>query len=130
MNGSLHTEMLQYWFNNCTTYCSDPTDQPDPPQDFWMHEWNKHGTCMKSYPEFANITQDMYFDYVLDLYQSLMDNGTINDICGVPTCGANCYKLCLDLDFNVIDCPSMDDGTDASWFWIVFITVAIFCSLM
>ena len=122
IDGELYNLMLEYWKNDCQLCGS--TYSPEDPQLFWKHEWLKHGTCMEVNEEFDGLTQESFFEFTLGLYESLMENDTINEICGTPTCNAECSKICLDLDFNVIECPSTQTDDDF-WIWVVIIAVGV-----
>ena len=60
--------------------------------DFWKHEWQKHGSCM-----FIQMTEEEYFSKTLNLYQDAINKNIINNNCF----GENeCYlKLNKNFDF-------------------------------
>ena len=95
VSGALETEMMKYW-NWCAK--SESSQESD-----WEHEWMRHGTCTQYYN--SSITQDDYFNTVLDIYQSKSRDGSVENKCGNATADGSCYELCLDLNFNVIECP-------------------------
>jgi ribonuclease I len=53
LSSSTLSGMNKYW----------PTCQSGTNEDFWSHEWSKHGTC-------TGMTQDAYFSKGLSLYSS------------------------------------------------------------
>eukprot|EP01035_Chromulina_nebulosa_P027821 gene27821-36639_t len=63
--------MKKYW----------PTCQSGTNDDFWSHEWSKHGTC-------TGLTQDAYFSKALSLYSSYGSK-----------CTTDCY-LCFTPSFS------------------------------
>lgn len=70
------SDMKKYW----------PTCQSGTNEDFWSHEWSKHGTC-------TGMSQDAYFSKAISLYKSYNTKCSSNCyICFTPTFG---YKgLC------------------------------------
>ena len=53
LSSSTLSNMKKYW----------PTCQGNSNDDFWSHEWSKHGTC-------TGLSQDAYFSKGLSLYNS------------------------------------------------------------
>jgi ribonuclease T2 len=84
--GTLFDNMTVYWNSECN---DDTLDN----QNFWAHEWSKHGTC-------TNLNETTYFNKALDLFHSL-NNSTWT--CGQST---DCIVACFDLNFQNILCPS------------------------
>lgn len=81
---SIYLPMLKYW-NNC-----------DNTTAFWIHEWDKHGTC---YQQQTNTNETTYFETGLSIYFN-----NINYISKICTLTATNCKICLDLNYNVINC--------------------------
>ena len=61
----------------------------------------KHGACMKYYH--PNMNEYNYFNLTLSLYNKYMNNGIINEKCGLPN-KKECWLICFDLHFNLISC--------------------------
>jgi hypothetical protein len=63
-------DMNKYW----PTCVSGNTNQ-----DFWSHEWSKHGTC-------TGMSQEKYFSYTVELFQKY-NTGCLTDcyVCLTPT---------------------------------------------
>jgi len=97
VSGSLEQQMMTYW-----DWCSESTESQ---QSGWEHEWEKHGTCMRYY-EGDEFSQSDFFNMALQAYSQVSSDGTIDAKCGEPNEHGSCYSICLDLDLNVIDCPS------------------------
>ena len=78
---SLLESMQQYWKG-----CDDT---------LWSHEWEKHGSCMKSQ---NNITENNFFNITLELFHNyyylIEENCDFND--------DNCIMGCFDLEYNLI----------------------------
>ena len=78
---SLLESMQQYWKG-----CDDT---------LWSHEWEKHGSCMKSQ---NNITENDFFNVTLELFHNyyylIEENCDFND--------DNCIMGCFDLEYNLI----------------------------
>ena len=78
---SLLESMQQYWKG-----CDDT---------LWSHEWEKHGSCMKSQ---NNITENDFFNVTLELFHNyyylIEENCDFND--------DNCIMGCFDLKYNLI----------------------------
>jgi hypothetical protein len=73
--------MLDYW-----------NADPNGNQQFWYHEWEKHGTCVQ---EQTGVNQTAYFQRGIDLFITLLpENGTWT--CGLMT---TCIVACYDLQF-------------------------------
>lgn len=81
--------MLQYW-----------NADPDENQQFWYHEWTKHGTCVQVQTG-ANETE--YFEKAISLFVPLLPENT------TWTCGASttCIVACYDLSYNRIPCGGL-----------------------
>ncbi|EDQ84959.1 uncharacterized protein MONBRDRAFT_29788 [Monosiga brevicollis MX1] len=58
-------------------------------EDFWAHEWSKHGTC-------TGLVELKYFETALNLYSEVVSNGQTDN--------------CFDKSFNKIDCPNSSNG--------------------
>ena len=75
---SLLESMQQYWKG-----CDDT---------LWSHEWEKHGSCMKSQ---NNITENDFFNVTLELFHNyyylIEENCDFND--------DNCIMGCFDLEY-------------------------------
>ena len=86
ITGVQYQDMLNYW-----------NVGPDN-QEFWAHEWEKHGTCAQNA---TGIGQDEYFNQALDLFKALLPNNTW-------TCGqsSDCVVACYDLNFKPYACAS------------------------
>lgn len=65
------SKMKKYW----------PTCQSGTNEDFWSHEWSKHGTC-------TGMSQDAYFSKGISLYESYNYK-----------CSSNCY-ICFSPNFT------------------------------
>lgn len=67
-------------------------------QDFWSHEWDKHGTCVSRQ---TGLSEDQYFTTALNVFDSFKNRSSW-------TCGASsdCIIACLDLKFQLIPCNS------------------------
>eukprot|EP00597_Dinobryon_sp_UTEXLB2267_P002339 CAMPEP_0170073124 /NCGR_PEP_ID=MMETSP0019_2-20121128/10594_1 /TAXON_ID=98059 /ORGANISM="Dinobryon sp., Strain UTEXLB2267" /LENGTH=146 /DNA_ID=CAMNT_0010282445 /DNA_START=192 /DNA_END=632 /DNA_ORIENTATION=- len=65
------SNMKKYW----------PTCQSGTNDDFWSHEWSKHGTC-------SGLSQDAYFSKALSLYSTYGSK-----------CTTDCY-LCFTPSFS------------------------------
>jgi len=79
--GDLSDNMNMYWHSCDTT--------------LWEHEWDKHGSCMKTQ---INIDETTYFNTTLNLFlenQNLLSKCTNDD----------CIMGCFDLDYKLINCP-------------------------
>uniref|UniRef100_A0A6C0KWL4 Uncharacterized protein n=1 Tax=viral metagenome TaxID=1070528 RepID=A0A6C0KWL4_9ZZZZ len=77
--GDLLQSMNTYWRG-----CDD---------SLWEHEWEKHGSCVKSQ---GNITESDFFNNTLQLFQSY--KYLIDKVCN--TNDDNCILGCFDLDYN------------------------------
>lgn len=79
--GTLLESMQQYW-KGCDN-------------NLWSHEWEKHGSCVKTQ---NNITENDFFNITLQLFNNyyyLIDaNCDFND--------DNCIMGCFDLEYNLI----------------------------
>lgn len=78
--------MLTYW-----------NADPDQNQQFWSHEWSKHGTCVQ---EQTGSNQTDYFERGLSLFMKILpENNTW-------TCGASvdCVVACFDLSYTRMSC--------------------------
>ena len=80
---NLLLNMTLYW-NSC--YDND---------EFWKHEWEKHGSCF--YLQ-TGMNEIQYFNIALQLYK--------NNYQLLKNCvKKNCILGCFDLNFKLIDCP-------------------------
>ena len=82
VSGSLEQEMQTYW------------NAGDDNQNFWGHEWNKHGTCTQAQ---AGLDEGAYFQQAITLFRDFEG----------PSCPAGedtCIHSCYDLDFNPRTC--------------------------
>lgn len=71
LSSSTLSDMNKYW----------PTCQSGANEDFWSHEWSKHGTC-------TGMTQDAYFSKGISLYKSYQSKCTTTcNLCFTPTYG-------------------------------------------
>ena len=59
----IYEELKQFW------YSDKETDE-----DFWKHEWDKHGTCM-----FNNCDEFSYFKKALSLYVEVLQSNLVNN---------------------------------------------------
>ena len=66
------------------------------------------GTCTEYYN--ASVTQNDFFATALNVYKTRLNDGTIHQKCGTPKPNGSCETLCLDLNFNVVECPRGKDG--------------------
>jgi len=79
---SILPELNEYWYS-----------QDEKPDEFWQHEWEKHGSCM-----FQEMDELQYFSTTLGLYKKALENGLAehflqeNDKSLVP----------LDIDLNFL----------------------------
>eukprot|EP00483_Globobulimina_turgida_P002016 UN02018 len=86
--------MMTYW-----NWCSGSAAQQ---QSSWEHEWMRHGTCTEYYN--SSVQQNDFFNTGLKVYLQRLNDGTVRQKCGTPTTGGSCEKLCLDLNYNVVNC--------------------------
>ena len=56
-------DLQKYWYS---------TESPN--QDFWEHEWKKHGSCM-----FQEMNELQYFSKTLELFHYVYNKGIINN---------------------------------------------------
>jgi len=85
----LESNMSTYW----NVQCPSPNNQ-----EFWNHEWSKHGTCVQQQQILINETD--YFWQALKLFQEILPESK-NWTCGTQT---TCIVACFDLNFNRINC--------------------------
>lgn len=110
---SIHGLWPQYSAGSYPTYCKKVTfdinklepiidelqnewySTEEPNEDFWKHEWEKHGSCM-----FTDMDEFTYFNKALTLFNSIKNNPDIikkyqknNNQCMIP----------YDINFNIID---------------------------
>lgn len=109
---SIHGLWPQYSKNSYPTYCKNVTfdinllepiinelknewySTEEPDEDFWKHEWQKHGSCM-----FTPMNELQYFNKALILFDSIKDNnGLINNFKTSNTQSMIPY----DQNFNII----------------------------
>lgn len=64
----------------------------EPNQDFWKHEWEKHGSCM-----FQELNELQYFQKTIDLYKFCIENDIINNYAK-----DNKAMIPFDLNFKLI----------------------------
>jgi ribonuclease T2 len=82
-----------------TTYWPDVEYQETDPDydDFWIHEWDKHGTC-------SGLSQFDYFNYATQLVQSF---GTPSAYTAAATNGGSINAADLRNDFGGADMASL-----------------------
>lgn len=79
LSSSTLADMKKYW----PTCMSSNTND-----DFWSHEWSKHGTC-------TGMTQDAYFSQGISLYQKYKSKCTTDCyICLTPTYAYEGVNVC------------------------------------
>ena len=62
--------------------------------DLWEHEWEKHGSCMKSQ---LGIDEESFFNITLSLFN---DYFNLTETCSEQECIIGCF----DMNFDVIKC--------------------------
>ena len=109
---SIHGLWPQYSLKSYPTYCKNVTfdinllepiinelknewySTEEPDEDFWKHEWEKHGSCM-----FTPMNELQYFNKALILFNSIKNNiGVINNFKTSNTQSMIPY----DQNFNII----------------------------
>lgn len=86
VDGTLLDSMEKYWNAN-----------PDQNQQFWYHEWSKHGTCVERQ---TGANETAYFEQALTLFVTLLpENSTWT--CGAET---DCIVACYDLNYTRTSC--------------------------
>ena len=78
-------KLNKYWYSDC-----------EKNEDFWKHEYQKHGSCM-----FKEMSEFDYFSKTLELYESALKTDKIKlYLKKYPN--SKTIKLQVDLDFNLI----------------------------
>jgi hypothetical protein len=80
-SGALLDTMKEQW-NECET-------------DLWEHEWEKHGSCIKSQ---TGIDEESFFNITLKIFT---DYFNLTESCAQQQ---DCIIGCFDLDYNLIPC--------------------------
>lgn len=83
---SIKQKLLEYW--------ELPKDHDKIEDEFWNHEFRKHGTCM-----FIQMTELEYFSKAIELYETYVVSGHL-DISKYHHNGK--YMIPFDLDFKLI----------------------------
>ena len=61
-------KLLEPLIDDLTKYWKPTNTRYNRLENFWKHEWKKHGSCC-----FTEISQFQYFQITLDLYKELME---------------------------------------------------------